>query len=143
MDEQIKAPETAPERPVTETPESISETVDLGRAETASDKKPDQKELGVTEIKKELGKTAPAKAPQKSDDDVGTSAVPQTLSDKELKDIKSLDPEEQVKVITKIVYDRGLYAAIDAAKKLNDPYIEDKLHDVLVDELYEKLKKGK
>ena len=47
--------------------------------------------------------------------------------------------KNQVKVLSDIAFEKGLDAAIEEAKKLNNPYILDEFHDTLVDELYKKL----
>lgn len=45
----------------------------------------------------------------------------------------------QIKVLSDIAFEKGLDAAIEEAKKLNNPYILDEFHDVLVGEFYKKL----
>lgn len=57
--------------------------------------------------------------------------------------LAKLPKEDQVRVLTKVVYKDGLYKAINTATRLDDPYLMDLLHDTLVDELYAKLKAGK
>ena len=47
--------------------------------------------------------------------------------------------KNQVKVLSDIAFEKGLDAAIEEAKKLNNPHILDEFHDILVDELYKKL----
>ncbi len=47
--------------------------------------------------------------------------------------------EGQIKVLREIAFEKGLDAAIEEAKKLNNPYLLDKFHDDLVDNFYKKL----
>jgi len=61
-----------------------------------------------------------------------------------VKKIKSLDVERQVKVLVTIAFEKGITHSISVARKLNDAYLLDELHDKLRRELYEELiKKGK
>ncbi len=93
--------------------------------------------------------------------DIPETKKPLELEKKEDEDIRKIDSqvklpdelnidllgklpkEDQVKVLTNVVYKDGLYKAINTAIKLGDPYLMDLLHDALVDELYAKLKAGK
>lgn len=47
--------------------------------------------------------------------------------------------EGQIKVLREIAFEKGLDAAIEEAKKLNNPYLLDEFHDDLVDNFYKKL----
>jgi len=58
----------------------------------------------------------------------------------DLRNIKNLSQEDQVKVLTEMVMTDGLEKAIVVIKRLRNPYLYDLLHDTLVDELYNKLK---
>jgi len=54
--------------------------------------------------------------------------------------------EEQAKLqmLVNVAFQDGLAKAIDTARKMNDPYILDALHDALADQLYQELvKRGK
>lgn len=63
---------------------------------------------------------------------------------KQVKDLKVLDKEKQVQVLTDLAFSRGLSFAVSIARGLNNAYVLDKLHDTLIDQLYEELvKKGK
>jgi len=57
----------------------------------------------------------------------------------EVKRLKILSPEEQVKELCELVFEKGLVFSVEVAKKLNNDYVLDKFHDTLVDELKPKL----
>lgn len=48
--------------------------------------------------------------------------------------ITSLSEEEKMKVLLKAAKDKGVVYAVSMAKKMNDPYILDMLHDTLAKE---------
>ena len=63
---------------------------------------------------------------------------------KTVADVRDLDKDRQVKVLTTVAFEEGITKAVDIARRLNDAYVLDELHDRLVGELYEKLvKEGK
>lgn len=63
---------------------------------------------------------------------------------KQVKDLKVLDKEKQVQVLSDLAFTKGLSYAVSVARGLNNAYVLDKLHDTLVDQLYEELvKRGK
>ena len=47
--------------------------------------------------------------------------------------------EKQIKLLTELAVERGVAHAIEVADKLDDPYILDEFHDILVDKLYKHL----
>jgi len=49
-----------------------------------------------------------------------------------------IDRENQVKKLCELAFEKGLDFAIEAAKKLDNTYVLDELHDTLVDKLREK-----
>jgi len=52
----------------------------------------------------------------------------------------SKEPKErQIKLLTDLVFEKGISRAIEVAKRLENPYLLDEFHDTLVDELYNKL----
>lgn len=62
----------------------------------------------------------------------------------EIKKIKALDENRQVKVLCNLAFQRGLDQAIKTAKSLGNAYVLDEFHDTLIDELREQLiKKGR
>ncbi len=53
-----------------------------------------------------------------------------------------MNPDElhkQIQRLIDIAFNKGLADAIDEARKLNNPYIIDRFHDVLKDELHNAL----
>lgn len=47
--------------------------------------------------------------------------------------------EEEINALVQIAFDKGIAAAIEAAKAKNDPHILDDFHDALIDRFYQKL----
>ena len=59
-------------------------------------------------------------------------------------DFKNLDKNHQVKILATVAFEEGITKAVDLARRLDDAYVLDELHDHLVGELYERLvKEGK
>jgi len=62
----------------------------------------------------------------------------------DVKKIKDLDSSRQVKVLSILAFEKGIMYSINVARRLNNPYLLDELHDKLVGELHDELiKKGK
>jgi hypothetical protein len=58
--------------------------------------------------------------------------------------LKDEPKERQIELLTQMAFDKGVVEAVGVAKNLNNPYLLDEFHDVLVDRLYGKLvEKGK
>lgn len=57
--------------------------------------------------------------------------------------LKDLEAQQQVKKLTELAFNKGIYYAIDVAKNLNDPYLLVMFHSTLIDELQEKIDKDK
>ncbi|MFC1721367.1 hypothetical protein ACFL0Z_00440 [Patescibacteria group bacterium] len=120
------APESTPEAtPSPEAPRTLEEEI-VGK---------EKKKLAETE-----GPQATSAAVQPATDSDQPSQSAPVISDADLKDIKSLPQEKQVKVLTEMVLTDGLEKALAVTKRLNNPYLYDLLHDTLVDELYQRLK---
>jgi len=66
------------------------------------------------------------------------SATPQQVA-KKTKEIGSEPKERQVQLLVNLAFEKGIVQAVEVAKGLNNPYLLDELHDVLVDEYYNKL----
>ena len=113
--------------------EEIYEKFEKKRAEAL--KQPETKEL-TPEKEKEILKEAISDHVQKakpvSDDQQKTIAA---VTQK----IKGQPQENQVKLLTDLALEKGVSHAIEVAKRLDNPYLLDELHDALVDELYNKL----
>lgn len=57
----------------------------------------------------------------------------------EIKKIKALDENRQVKVLCDLAFQKGLDQAVKAARDLNNAHVLDEFHDTLIDELREQL----
>ncbi len=53
--------------------------------------------------------------------------------------IKDEPKERQIQLLVNMAFEKGVVEAIEVAKSLDSPYLIDELHDILVDELYNKL----
>ncbi len=108
--------------------EEKKEIVEEKKIETESAKEEPKKE----EVKKE--EVAPVASP----------IPPSSRVRKQIKSLKSLDRQSQIKSLCYLAFKKGLDFAVEVARGLNDPYILDEFHDVLVDELRKELvKEGK
>lgn len=59
-------------------------------------------------------------------------------------ELKVLDQDRQLKILVDLAFQQGLDKAVEAARATENPYLIDKFHDTLVDELRQKLiEKGK
>lgn len=63
------------------------------------------------------------------------------MSKKEIKKIKSLEKKDQLQFLINLAFEKGLNRAIKIAKDLNDAYVLDEFHDLVVDKLYSELKR--
>lgn len=62
----------------------------------------------------------------------------------QVKQIKNLDRQNQVKVLCDLAFQKNLNLAIEVARSLDNAYVLDEFHDTLVDKLYQELiKRGK
>lgn len=113
--------------------EEIYEKFKNKRAEAL--KQPETKEL-TPEKEKEILKQAISEHVQKakpvSDDQQKSVAATS-------QQIKGEPKEQQIKLLTDLALEKGISHAIEVAKRLDNPYLLDELHDALVDELYNKL----
>ena len=53
--------------------------------------------------------------------------------------IKDEPKERQIQLLINMAFEKGVVEAIEVAKSLDSLYLIDELHDILVDELYNKL----
>lgn len=61
----------------------------------------------------------------------------------EVKEIKNLEPTQQIGALISVVFEKGLAKAISLAQALDNPALLDEFHDTLVDRYYQVLiKKG-
>lgn len=73
------------------------------------------------------------------------TAVPSAVQvQQQVKELKDLDRQSQVKILCDLAFQKNLNFAIEVARKLDNAYVLDEFHDTLVDKLYQELiKKGK
>ena len=57
----------------------------------------------------------------------------------QVKNLKTLDKEHQVKVLTDLAFQKGLAFSIKVARSLDSDYVLDEFHSSLVDKLYKEL----
>jgi hypothetical protein len=67
-------------------------------------------------------------------------SAPQTIAPG-ASQIQGIDPQNQVQALCDLAFQKGIDAAIEAARSLDNPYVLDELHDAMVGKLYERLKK--
>jgi len=60
-----------------------------------------------------------------------------SVEDKKKK-INFIDKKDKINILIKIAKEKGIDAAVKAAKEMNDPYILDTLHDILAKDEYYK-----
>ncbi|OGD31902.1 hypothetical protein A3C91_00535 [Candidatus Azambacteria bacterium RIFCSPHIGHO2_02_FULL_52_12] len=61
------------------------------------------------------------------------------MTTQKLSDDAHKELESKLQHLVDLAFQEGLLAAIEAARKQNDPYLLDALHDMLVDRLYDEL----
>ena len=125
--------------------------IDIKKEKTSEEKKPDQVKEGnvlieaeqelreVTEAKEQLSAQEIQAAKEAIENmDLSDGLKQQTQSSAQ--DIKSLKEEEKIKKLLELAKAKGVVYAIHTAKKMNDAYVLDILHDQLAKEgLYKKL----
>lgn len=80
------------------------------------------------QIKQELEKTSPPPATQQK-------------IKQQVQDIRKLSPKEQLERLVEVAFEQGPAAAVSVARKLDNAFLLDALHDTLAkDKLYQKLK---
>ena len=67
------------------------------------------------------------------------STIPLPQVAKKAKEIEKESKERQIQLLVDLAFEKGISHAIDVARSLNSPYLLDEFHDILVDELYNKL----
>lgn len=122
----VKKPEKESEKevskapPETEVNESLPETTEVQKeVEQAEDIKALREEIEKTDI----------------DDSLKLQAQSQA------QDMASLDDEKKIKKLLELAQSKGVVYAVTVAKKMDDPYVLDKLHDTMAAEgLYKNFK---
>lgn len=56
-----------------------------------------------------------------------------------LKELKTYETDKQLTALVELAFEQGLRPTIEIAKRLDEPYLLDALHDALVDELRKQL----
>ncbi|OGZ58742.1 MAG: hypothetical protein A3B96_03195 [Candidatus Spechtbacteria bacterium RIFCSPHIGHO2_02_FULL_43_15b] len=105
-------------------------------AEKGGEFKERQEMTGSSEIQMERERLS-----QKSDDKQLSPEEEEEVRKEKLK-IEKLDSDGRVKRIFDITKEKGVVFAVKLARALGDPYVEDKLHDILAkDENYKKFER--
>lgn len=108
----------------------------------------EEEKMAIIEEKKEIGKEKEKLIEKEkqiaSEEKIKPTVIPfPVIEDKkikeEVKELISKEKPDQIKKLVSLAFTKGLNYSFEVAKKLNDPYILDELHDILVDELYEQL----
>ena len=53
--------------------------------------------------------------------------------------IKAQPKERQIQLLTEMAFEKGVFEAVEVARRLDNPYLLDEFHDALIDELYNRL----
>ena len=53
--------------------------------------------------------------------------------------IKAQPKERQIQLLIEMAFEKGVFEAVEVARRLDSPYLLDEFHDALIDELYNKL----
>ncbi|MBL7155386.1 MAG: hypothetical protein ISS88_02710 [Candidatus Portnoybacteria bacterium] len=118
---------SVPKEEVLESEEKVAEEKEEVVEEKKIETEPAKEEPKREEVKKE--EVAPVTAP----------IPPSSRVRKQIKSLKSLDKQSQIKSLCYLAFKKGLDFAVEVAKGLNDAYILDEFHDALVGELRKKL----
>ena len=57
----------------------------------------------------------------------------------EAEKLRGFEKNQQLKALVDLAFEKGVYYATEVVKNLDNPYLLDEFHDVLVDELHKKL----
>jgi hypothetical protein len=106
----------------------------------------------IQELKEKLEKIEPKieKTPQEKEKEIKKeiknylreiqqtpSFAPPLKSRDEAKEIKKMEPDQQVGALVSLVFEKGLKEALSVAESLENPAILDEFHDILVDRFYQ------
>lgn len=98
------------------------------------------------EAKKETTKESAKEAPEQKFEDLSMArkAVPARAQIKKItRQMKDADIARQLIVLVDLARFKGVYYAVKIAKRLGNAYLLDRLHDAIVNDLYEELIKNK
>lgn len=99
-----------------------------------------------TDLEKEMEIKAEKEAPEKNFEELNMtrkSAPTKLQITKITKQMKDADIAHQLIVLIDLIRFKGVYYAVKIAKKLGNAYLLDRLHDAIVNDLYEDLIKNK
>lgn len=114
-------------------PEEIFKNFEQKRAEAL--KSLEFKEAGLSpEKQKEILKDVVSEKIQT----IRPSQVNQQVAQK-IQELQEQSKERQIQILTEMAFEKGVVYAVEIAKNLDNPYLLDEFHDVLVDQLYNKL----
>jgi DNA-binding transcriptional MerR regulator len=114
-------------------PEEILKNFEQKRAEAL--KVLESKEAGLSpEKQKEILKDVVSEKIQA----IQPSRVNQQAAQK-IQELQEQPKERQIQILTEMAFEKGIVYAVEIAKNLDNPYLLDEFHDVLVDQLYNKL----
>lgn len=114
-------------------PEEILKNFEQKRAEAL--KVLESKEAGLSpEKQKEILKDVVSEKIQT----IQPSRVNQQVAQK-IQELQEQPKERQIQILTEMAFEKGIVYAVEIAKNLDNPYLLDEFHDVLVDQLYNKL----
>ena len=114
-------------------PEEILKNFEQKRAEAL--KALESKEAGLSpEKQKEILKDVVSEKIQT----IQPSQVNQQVAQK-IQELQEQPKERQIQILTEMAFEKGIVYAVEIAKNLDNPYLLDEFHDVLVDQLYNKL----
>jgi len=114
-------------------PEEILKNFEQKRAEAL--KVLESKEAGLSlEKQKEILKDVVSEKIQT----IQPSRVNQQVAQK-IQELQEQPKERQIQILTEMAFEKGVVYAVEIAKNLDNPYLLDEFHDVLVDQLYNKL----
>lgn len=114
-------------------PEEILKNFEQKRAEAL--KSLESKEAGLSlEKQKEILKDVVSEKIQT----IQPSQVNQQVAQK-IQELQEQPKERQIQILTEMAFEKGVVYAVEIAKNLDSPYLLDEFHDVLVDQLYNKL----
>jgi len=130
-------------------PEALNEKVEISEDDfvketpveiPVSEKEPIQEKEPQKEIieEKEI-KPEPVIEEKKEEETVQQNSDLSSKIKDQIKRIKQLDNDSQVKEICNLVFLENLDFAVEVAKGVDNAYVLDEFHDTLVDELYDKL----
>ena len=96
--------------------------------------------------RKEAEKESAKEAPEQNFEDLSMArkAPPTALQVKKItKQIKDADAAHQLIILVDLARFKGVYYAVKEAKKIGSAYLLDRLHDAIVNDLFEELVKNK